>query len=209
MRKRARGKEVYIITAAVAVVVLVAWYFLLLSPTRSEIATKTDEVQAAEVNLNAAHQQVARLESYKNSAPQSRSEIVLLGKMLPEAEGIPSLIVELTKTAASAGVDLTSIARGTSSLGTPFGIQTVNLQVSGRFFEIEDFLYRLESYVAFRNTDFRVTGRLLQVANVTLSGGSATSDGTTTGPPLTVTVVLNAYLWGGTTSASADAGGGT
>ncbi len=36
--KRARGKEVYIITAVVAVVIAVAWYFLLLSPTRSEIA---------------------------------------------------------------------------------------------------------------------------------------------------------------------------
>ena len=210
MRKRLRGKEVYVITAVVAVLIAVAWYFLLFSPTRSEIATKTDEVQAAEVSLNAGRQEVARLESYKKTAPQSRSEIVRLSKMLPQTEGIPSLIVELTKTASSAGVDLTSIARGTSSPGTPFGIQTVNLQVSGQFFEIEDFLYRLENYVAYRNADFSVTGRLLQVANVTLTGGAgASSDGTTTAVPLTVTVVLNAYLWGGSTPASADAGGGT
>jgi hypothetical protein len=213
MRKRARGKEVYIITALVAVVILVAWYFLLFSPTRSEITAATDQVAAAEVDLNAARQQVARLESYKNTAPQSRSEIVLLSKMLPRTEGIPSLIVELTKTASSAGVDVTSIARGTSSPGKPFGIQTVNLQVSGQFFEVKDFLYRLESYVAYRNTAFSVTGRLLQVANVTLSGGVGTADATTPVPPLTVSVILNAYLWGGSTAAtataSADAGGGT
>jgi Tfp pilus assembly protein PilO len=208
--KRFRGKGVYVITAVAAVVILLAWYFLLFSPTRSEIATKTDEVQAAEANLNASQQQVARLESYKKTAPQSRSEIVQLGKMLPQSEGIPSLIVELTKTASSAGVDLTSIARGTSSLGQPFGIQTVNLQLSGHFFEVEDFLYKLESYVSFSNTDFRVTGRLLQVASVTLSGGAGTAtEGTTTVTPLTVTVVLNAYLWGGSASASAGAGGGS
>jgi hypothetical protein len=207
--KRFRGKGVYIITAAVAVIILVAWYFLLFSPTRSDISTKTDEVQTAEVTLNASKQQVARFESYKETAPQSRSEIVQLSKMLPQTEGIPSLIVALTKTASSAGVDLTSIARGTSSLGEPFGIQTVNLQVGGQFFEIEDFLYRLESYVAYRNAAFSATGRLLQVATVTIQGGGAVSEGTTTVPPLTVTVVLNAYLWGGSTKTPAAAGGGT
>ena len=49
--------------------------------------------------------------------------------------------------------------------GTPFGLQSVSLQVTGRFFDVEDFLYRLESYVAFRNASFRVTGRLLQVTS--------------------------------------------
>ena len=33
---RVRGKEIYIIAAVVAVVLIVAWYFLLLSPTRSD-----------------------------------------------------------------------------------------------------------------------------------------------------------------------------
>ncbi len=210
--KRLRGKEIYIITALVAVVITAAWYFFLLSPTRDAIAQTTTDVETAQTQLNAAEQQVARLESYKKSAPQSRAEIVRLGKMLPESEGIPSLIVELTKTASSAGVGLTSISRGESQPGTPFGIQTVNLQIGGQFYDVEDFLHRLEDYVALRNESFRVTGRLLQVANVTLAGGTSTSSGTTA--PLTVTIVLNAYLWGGSTSgsgssSSAAAGGAT
>lgn len=206
--KRLRGKEIYLIAGLLAVVIVAAWYFLLLSPTRDALAQANADMATARTELNAAQQQVARLESYKKSAPQSRAEIVRLGKMLPESEGIPSLIVALSKTASSSGVNLISISRGESKAGTPFGIQTVNLQISGSFYDVEDFLHRLENYVAYRNERFRVTGRLLQVANVTLAGGTSSASGAT--PPLTVTIVLNAYLWGGSASGStATAGGAT
>jgi len=196
----ARGKEVYIITAVVAVVLIVAWYFLLFSPPRTEISDLDSQIQSQETALATAQQEVARLEEYKKTAPQSRTEIVRLGKMLPMSEGIPSMIVELTKTTDVSGIDLGSITRGTTVLGTPFGVQTVNLSITGRFFDVEDFLYRLESYVAFRNASFRVTGRLLQVTSLNLAAGAATTTGGT--EPLTVTVTLNAYLWGGTAPAA-------
>jgi type IV pilus assembly protein PilO len=189
----AKGKEVYIITAVVAVVLIVAWYFLLLSPTRTKLSDLDSQIEAEQVALTTAKEEVARLESYKKTAPQSRAEIVRLGKMLPQSEGIPSLIIELTRTADASGVDLDSITRGATATGTPFGLQSVSLQVTGRFFDVEDFLYRLESYVAFRNASFRVTGRLLAVKTMTIAAGAATTDGSV--PPLTVTVELNAYLW--------------
>lgn len=196
-----KGKEVYIITAVVAVVLIVAWYFLLLSPTRTKLSDLDGQVQAQQAALATATQEVARLESYKKTAPQSRAEIVRLGKMLPESEGIPSLIIELTRTADASGVDLNSISRGATQPGTPFGLQSVTLAVTGRFFDVEDFLYRLETYVAFRNASFRVTGRLVEVKTVTLTGGTAAADGTTA--PLTVSIELNAYLWAGPAAAAA------
>ncbi len=200
----ARGKEVYIIAGVVAVVLIVAWYFLLFSPTRQEVSDLDDQIAAAESALATAQQDLARLQSYEKTAPQAQVDIVRLSKMIPEDEGIPGMIVELTKTAAASGVKLTSISRGSTSVGTPFGIQTVTLQLSGRFFDVEDFLYRLESYVRFQNTTFSVTGRLVQVTNVTLTGATTTGTTTTTGTaPLTVSVTLNAYLWGGSAAAAA------
>ena len=201
-----KGKEVYIITAVVAVVLILAWYFLLLSPTRTKLSDLDGQVQAQQAALATATQEVARLESYKKTAPQSRAEIVRLGKMLPESEGIPSLIIELTGTADASGVDLNSIARGATQPGTPFGLQSVTLQVTGRFFDVEDFLYRLEGYVAFRNASFRVTGRLLQVKTLTIAGAATTTSGAA--PPLTVSVELNAYLWAGPAAGAAAATGG-
>ncbi len=205
MRERLRGKAAYLIIALVAIVLVVVWYFLLFSPVRERIAGLEEENLRAQASLAQAKSQVARLESYKRTAPQSRAEIVRLSKMLPESEGIPSLILELSQTAKAAGIDLMSITRGEIQSGTPFGIQTITLQVSGRYFDIEDFLYRLENYVIFRNQSLRVTGRLLQVTNLSLAGGGSEA-GATGGSvaPLTVSIDLNAYLWGGS-SATAGA----
>ena len=191
----ARGKEIYIIAGVIAVVLIVAWYFLLFSPTKQKLSDLDEQISTDEAALATAQQDLARLQSYEKTAPQAEVDIVRLSKMLPEDEGIPSMIVELTKTATASGVTLSTISRGATTTGTPFGIQTVTLAVTGRFFDVEDFLYRLESYVRFQNTTFSVTGRLLQVTNVSLSGG-ATTDTTTGTAPLTVSATLNAYLWG-------------
>ena len=201
---RARGREIYIITAVVAIVLIVAWYFLLFSPTQRKLSDLDQQVQSAQSSLDIAKQEVVKLESYKKTAPQSRAEIVRLGKMLPESEGIPGLIIELSKTADASGVAVTSIARGTTTAGSPFGIQTLNLQVTGRYFDVEDFLYRLEEYVAFRNASFRVTGRLLQVTQLSIA--ASTASGTGGSPPLAVTIGLNAYLWGGVAQTAAAGG---
>jgi Tfp pilus assembly protein PilO len=201
---RARGREIYIITAVVAVVLIVAWYFLLYSPTQRKLSDLDGQVQSAQSALSVAQQEVVKLNAFKKTAPQSRAEIVRLGKMLPESEGIPGLIIELSKTADASGVAVTGITRGTSTPGTPFGIQQVTVTLSGRYFDVEDFLYRLEEYVAFRNATFRVTGRLLQVTTLQLQGQTTT--GSSGSQPLVVTIGMNAYLWGGV-SPTAAAGG--
>jgi Tfp pilus assembly protein PilO len=202
---RARGREVYIITAVVAVVLIVGWYFLLFSPTQSKLSDLDGQITSAQSALDMANQEVVKLESYKKTAPQSRAEIVRLGKMLPESEGIPGLIIELTKTAQASGVSISGITPAAATPGSPFGVQSLQLQVSGRYFDVEDLFYRLEEYVAFRNASFRVTGRLLQVTQLQMQAvKDSESTNTTASPELQVTIGINAYLWGG---AAASAGG--
>ena len=64
---RARGKEIYIITAVVAVVLIVAWYFLLFSPTQRKLSDLGTQVQSAQSALDMANQEVVKLESYKKT----------------------------------------------------------------------------------------------------------------------------------------------
>ena len=115
-----KGREVYIITAVVAVVLIVAWYFLLLSPMKTKLSDLDGQVQAQQAALVTAKQEVARLESYKKTAPQSRADIVRLGKMLPESEGIQSLIIELTRTADASGSILPSRTISARDCGAVF-----------------------------------------------------------------------------------------
>ena len=71
---RTRGREIYIITAVVAVVLIVAWYFLLFSPTQRKLSDLDTQIQSAQSALDMANQEVVKLESYKKTAPQSRAE---------------------------------------------------------------------------------------------------------------------------------------
>jgi Tfp pilus assembly protein PilO len=204
---KARGREIYIIAGVVAVVLIVAWYFLLFNPTRQELAQLDEQIATATTTLQTAQQQLVRLEEYKKTAPQARVEVVRLGKMLPDGEGQPSLIVELNDTAEQAGVVITSIARGTLQTGQPFGIQTLTLSVKGRFFDVVDFVYRVEDYVAIRNQQVKATGRLLQMSSLQIAAATAAGSdavGATTDPMLNVTLQVDGYLWGGGSAPAAD-----
>ncbi len=199
---KAQDKMAYIMVGLVAALLVVAWYFLLLSPMRSSIGELDEQISQTQSTLAQTHNQVVRYEAYKKTAPQSRAEVVRLSKMIPESEGIPSLIVELTQTAKASGVEVVSITRGETEVGKPFGLQVVTLEVTGRYFDVEDFLYRLENYVASRNESVRVTGRLLQVTNLTLAGSTSSTATTSSSPPLTVSITLNGYMWAGPGSAA-------
>ncbi|RPI31991.1 MAG: hypothetical protein EHM52_00880, partial [Actinomycetota bacterium] len=195
---KARGREIYIIAGVVAVVLIVAWYFLLFNPTRQELAQLDEQIATATTTLQTTQQQLVRLEEYKKTAPQARVEVVRLGKLLPDGEGQPSLIVELNQTAELAGVTISSISRGSLQNGQPFGIQTLTLSVTGRFFDVVDFVYRVEDYVAVRNTQVKATGRLLQMSSLQMTANASTAlETTSTDPMLTVSLEVTGYLWGG------------
>ena len=206
---RARGREIYIITAVVAVVLIVAWYFLLFSPTQRKLSDLDQQVQSAQSALNVAKQEVVKLESYKKTAPQSRAEIVRLGKMLPESEGIPGLIIELTKTAEASGVSVTSITRGTTTRR-----QSVR-HPDGHAAGHRALLRRRGLPVPARGVR-RLPQRELPGHRPAAAGDAAHAAGrdrprrTSGSPPLAVTIGLNAYLWGGAAQAApaAAAAGG-
>lgn len=191
---RLRGREIYIIAAVVAVVLIAAWYFLLLSPTRSDVSSLNDQISKEQITLAQTRQEVTRLEQYKKTAPQSRADIVRLSKALPGSEGVPSLLVELGKTASASGVGLMNITKGVTQQGTPFGVQTITIQVEGQYFDLEDFYYRLENYVDFHNTKFEASGRLLQLTSITVAGAATTATAAAGSPTLQSTINLNAYL---------------
>ena len=91
-----------------------------------------------------------------------------------------------------------SIQPGEIAVGQPFSVQPIQVLLSGEYFDIEDFLFRLESYVEYRNNAFLVTGRLLQVASITISASGDDSS------RLQVDLVINAYLWTSGSASSAN-----
>ena len=194
---KSRRWEVYIIAAVVALVVIVAWYFVLLSPVRDKISTL--ETQMTQRAASEGHRAA---DPASSGAVQEDGSAVESGPRAAQQD----VAAEHGHPVADRGADghdeglghgLLGITPSDPVQGAPFSVQPLNLVVTGRYFDLEDFLYRLEDYVEYRNESYLVTGRLLQVAALEVAEGP---DGL---PQLTVTITIDAYLWSGT-----GAGGG-
>lgn len=191
MNVNLRGKEVYVITGVIIVVVAVAWFFLLFKPLTNNVSAADAQLAQMTTDLqNAQSVELPRLEAYQKTAPQTQSDLLRLNKMMPGEQGIPSVIVEVTQTAQQSGLDFVSIQPSGVVSANPFGLETINLSFTGRYYDLEDFLFRLESYVEYRNNAFLVTGRLLQVASIQVAAGPTPGF-----PNLAITITLNAFLW--------------
>ena len=198
------GKEAYIIAGVAAVVLLGAWYLLFFRPVSSKLSRVNGQISSAKSSLQGKQIEIAQLRSYQKTAAQAKVDLVRLGKMLPSQGNVPSIIVELMQASKLSGLDLAGITPELPKAGTPFGLQTFTLKMCGSFFDLEDYLYRLEQYVQFRNDDFVVSGRLLQLVSIQLQ--RVDSDDPTLSGTLGITLKLNAYLWPVTTATSTAGG---
>ena len=197
-----RGRELYIIVGVVAVVVGVLWYFFLFSPEQKKLADLSTQYDAQVTTLNQTQAQIHQLELLKKTAPQAEADLIKLHQVMPAEAAIPSFIVGLTKTAQSSGLELIAVSPQPTAPGVPFSLQPIQLEFDGRYFDVEDFLYRLENYVDLRNGQFLVSGRMFSVVSLTL-GKSTKNDY----PDLDVKMTVNGYQWtpSGATTALAGA----
>jgi hypothetical protein len=187
---RLRGREVYIIVAVVGVAICLLWYFFLYSPLQSKLQTKDDEYQAAQSQFSALQQQAHRYEEYKKTAPQAEASLIRMNKLITADGAQPGFIVEIQKTAKQAGLFWGLLQPAvTTTTGVGFNVQTLSLGFDGRYFDVEDFLYRLENYVDYRNAQFLVTGRMFAVTQLVLGSGADPY------PDLNATVTINGYQW--------------
>lgn len=104
---------------------------------------------------------------------------------------MPSFIIELTQTAKAAGLKWESVAPDEVSLGVPFSLQPIDLEFSGGYFDLEDFLYRLESYASYRNGRFVVSGRMFAVSSMDI----VLADPETGSADVVVTMTVHGFMW--------------
>jgi type IV pilus assembly protein PilO len=101
-----------IMIAIVPVLVLVAYWFLLLAPKREDASTAGDELAAQQQRVDTARANLETAQSAKQNFEASYAQVVRLGKAIPSTVDMPSLLVQLDAAAAGTGITFTKIKTG-------------------------------------------------------------------------------------------------
>jgi Tfp pilus assembly protein PilO len=179
-----KRRTVYILSGIALIAVVVAAWFLLISPLRAKIAETTAQVEAQQKNLATARAKLARMEETKQQAEKNQGRLIELSKMVPAQDELPSLLLQIQDLATESGIEVMSIAPSAGAGGAGFAIMSLGLQFSGTYFDVNDFIYRLEQLVAG-------PGRLLAVQNVNLALSGTPKAAVS--PALTVTLTVQAF----------------
>jgi Type II secretion system (T2SS), protein M len=107
-----------ILLILIPVVVVVAYWFLILSPKRSDLSDARSQQQQAEQSRDAAVAQAAQLEKARESFAADYAAVVKLGKAIPDTVDAPSLLVQLDGASHGTHIDFQSVTFGARTPST-------------------------------------------------------------------------------------------
>ena len=149
---------------------LVAWWFLIISPMKDDAANKESQYQTEKQTYDQNFARAQRLDEERTAAKQAAGDLLKLNKLIPVDSQVPSMIVELQASANDAGIKFMKIAPDTPVAGTSGAtIVPINMDFQGQYIDVNDFLYRVENYARMEGNDVTVSGRLINVMSVNLA----------------------------------------
>jgi hypothetical protein len=101
-----------ILLALIPLVLIVAYWFLLLAPKREESGKIRDELSQAEAARDTAQQKASQLAGAKRSFAADYATVIRIGKSIPTSVDMPSLLVQLDRAARGTGIKFTDIKTG-------------------------------------------------------------------------------------------------
>jgi hypothetical protein len=105
-----RDRRILLILLPVAV--LLAYWFLILSPKRADLTSARDAQHQAEQARDQTVQQAAQLDRSRQTFAADYAAVVRLGKAIPDNVDSPSLLVQLDRAAKGTHIDFSSVTFG-------------------------------------------------------------------------------------------------
>jgi Tfp pilus assembly protein PilO len=212
-----RGTDRNILLAVPLIAALVAVWFLVLSPKQDQVKTLDAKVVSLQDSIQSQQAAIAGGVQARKHFSRDYHRLVVAGKAVPVEDETASLLVQINRAAGAAHVGFQGIVQGTGSgaatstssgATTPTidasGLETIpyDLTFTGDFFQIADFLSRIDGLVKPKGDRVASNGRLTTVDNITLA-----EDQTHGFPVLMATIGITTYLdSAGAAAASAQSG---
>lgn len=185
-----KKRDIGILIGLGVVVLLVAWWFLIISPKRDDIATKESQYQSEKQVYDKDYARVQRINEERTAAKDAAGDLLKLNKLIPVDSQVPSMMVELQSTANDAGIKFMKIVPDTPVAGSEGGtVVPFSLEFQGQYFDVNDFLYRVENYARMEGNDISVSGRLINIVTLDLVEPSVGGF-----PDVLVKIGANAYM---------------
>jgi hypothetical protein len=192
-----RDRTIILVLAVAAVIG--AFWFMVFSPRRHEVASVNTQLVAARQSHDEAVSSAAVARTAKASYLSDRTTIAKLGKAVPTNDDPASLIYQLNAAAGGANVDFHSLQLGSTGDGSttsstptaatptegataalppgavvgPGGLSKLpfTLTFEGGYFGLEKFLRRMQSFTTVNGNKIVVNGRLFSVDAIALVPG--------------------------------------
>ena len=181
---------------AVAILILAASWFLLISPKRAEVADLQAQADSQVSANSKLAMEIEVLREQNKDLPEKQAELAVLKTQVPETPELPSYIRELQDLGRQSGVTFTSLTPaaptglgGTTAAGealVPDTLAAINVDMvlTGGYFEIVDFMNELET-----------ASRYTMVSGYTLGSEDAEAAEASTSGDSTLTATLNARIY--------------
>jgi type IV pilus assembly protein PilO len=140
-----RDRNILILGLLVIVLLVVGYYFLILSPLLNRLDERAQERDDKEAQLANLQQEVAQLEAIRREAPEIQRQLLELSKRVPTQPEIPTLVVQIEEIADASGVTELRIEPGTPGPppgGGDFSVVPITMFFDGTYDEMQDFLLR-------------------------------------------------------------------
>jgi hypothetical protein len=196
----------FALLAAAIALALVAGWFAVIAPKRSEAAKLQSQIDDAQALIDSAH---AGQSPSQPQVPAVRvADLFELSRAMPNRADIPGVLLQLSKVADETGVTFESITPHDPVQFDPYQQIDIDLVFQGRFYDLSDFLFRLRNLVRVNEGALDATGRLFSVGSIAFGEGELTF------PEVKATLTVSAYVFGDgtaatTPSAAASAGQST
>ena len=197
-----RTRKWSMLAALMAVVVLLAGWFLLVSPKRASADDLRVQAAAQNTKNDAIKAQIAELQALQKDLPKQQAIIADVQQRIPQNPDLPALIRSLSSMATSAGVDIHSFspvapvasaaqapANAVGLNGQTLQVINVSMEVDGSYYNIERFFLKMESL----KRALLVNGLSLNVSSGGSSSGAAPLQAGAS-PPLAAIVTFRAYM---------------
>jgi Tfp pilus assembly protein PilO len=173
------------------VVVVLVWNIAIFSPRGKKLNEAKQQAQSAQQLEPGLQATLARLKQISENGPEIAAQLDKLNAAVPADPDLDGFILSANQIAVQAGIDWLSVSPSVVQAGTNGpSVIPLSMQIKGGFFQVLDYLNRLEDM-----------GRLVIVDSINTTASSAAG---VTGPP-TLAVTLTGRMF--TLAAPAAAAG--